>query len=92
VAESYTLIRMRLGHTSAHEFLGRLRLTAQVARVFVAEAWEAEAETILADFVDQDFSYVDATSFVVMRRLHLDTAFAFDHHFSVAGFVLATSE
>ena len=83
---------MRLGHTPAHEFLGRLRFSARVERVFVPEPWETEAESVLADFIDQDFSYVDAISFVVMRRLRLSTALAFDHHFSVAGFLLATTE
>jgi uncharacterized protein len=92
VAESYTLIRMRLGHRPAHEFLGRLRSSAQVERVFVPEAWETEAESLLDDFADQDFSYVDAVSFITMRRLRLNTAFAFDHHFTVAGFLLARVE
>jgi prevent-host-death family protein len=32
----------------------------------------------LAQFADEDFSYVDATSFVAMRALSLRTAFAFD--------------
>lgn len=33
-------------------------------------------------------SVVDATSFVLMRRLRLRTAFAFDQHFAAAGFRL----
>jgi predicted nucleic acid-binding protein len=86
IAESYTLLRMRLGHAAAQEFVRRTRASARVQRVFVPEAWEEEAETLLGQFADQDFSYVDATSFVVMRKLHLETAFAFDRHFAVAGF------
>ena len=35
-------------------------------------------------------SAVDATSFVIMRRAHIRVAFAFDHHFAVAGFRLIT--
>lgn len=31
-------------------------------------------------------SAVDATSFVIMRRNNIRLAFAFDHHFAVAGF------
>ncbi|MFL6196623.1 MAG: type II toxin-antitoxin system VapC family toxin [Thermoanaerobaculia bacterium] len=34
-------------------------------------------------------SAVDATSFVLMERLSIRTAFAFDHHFAMAGFALA---
>jgi len=33
-------------------------------------------------------SAVDATSFTIMRRKKIQTAFAFDHHFAVAGFRL----
>jgi|SRR5205814_1482029 len=31
-------------------------------------------------------SAVDATSFVIMERAHIRTAYAFDRHFAVAGF------
>lgn len=34
-------------------------------------------------------SSVDATSFAIMRRARIRLAFAFDHHFSVAGFRMA---
>jgi len=88
VGESYTLLRVRLGHAAAYDFLRRLRASRLTRRVFVLEAWEDEAEALLARFADQDFSYVDATSFVSMRRIGLDVAFAFDHYFSVAGFQL----
>jgi hypothetical protein len=42
----------------------------------------------LARFEDQPFSLVDAVSFEVMRRAKVADAFAFDHHFEVAGFEL----
>ena len=35
-------------------------------------------------------SAVDATSFVIMERIGIRLAFTFDHHFSVAGFRLAS--
>jgi uncharacterized protein len=31
-------------------------------------------------------SAVDATSFIIMKRAGIHTAYAFDHHFAVAGF------
>jgi hypothetical protein len=42
----------------------------------------------LVRFADQNFSLVDAVSFEVMRLEKLSQAFAFDHHFEVAGFTL----
>jgi uncharacterized protein len=86
--ETYTLLRVRLGHAVAHDFVRRLRASTDTERAFVPEAWEEAAEALLGQYADQDFSYVDATSFVTMRRLSLTEAFAFDHHFAVAGFAL----
>ena len=86
VGETYTLCRRRLGAHLAREFLRRLHISGATQRIFVQEAWEREAEDLLVQYEDQDFSYVDATSFVVMRRIGLREAFTFDHHFQVLGF------
>jgi len=48
---------------------------------------EAKARWLMR-FTDQSFSLVDAVSFEIMRRERLIHAFAFDHHFEVAGFKL----
>jgi predicted nucleic acid-binding protein len=82
------MMRTRLGERDAHEFLRRIRSSAHVRKVFVPESWEDAAEDLLVRYADQPFSYVDATSFVTMRRLQLQEALAFDHHFLVAGFAL----
>ena len=37
-------------------------------------------------FADKEFSFTDCTSFVLMRRLGLHEALAFDGHFTQAGF------
>lgn len=88
IGETYTVLRVRLGSSVAHGFLRRARDSEVTQRVFISPEWEAAAEDILYQYVDQDFSYVDATSFVVMRRLNVREAFAFDHHFAIAGFAL----
>jgi len=88
VGESYTLIRMRLGHTAAQQFLKSLEQTHRLQRVFVVEDQEEAAFALLRRYDDQDFSFVDATSFVVMKALGLRDAFAFDRHFATAGRVV----
>jgi predicted nucleic acid-binding protein len=40
---------------------------------------------ILLGQEDKDYSYVDATSFAVMERLGIETAFTFDRHFEQYG-------
>jgi predicted nucleic acid-binding protein len=91
-SETYTLVRARLGYAPAQDFLSRLRASSYTERRFVPEAWEDAAEVLLAQYRDQDFSYVDATSFITMRRLGLQEVFTFDHHFTVVGFILLVTE
>jgi len=38
--------------------------------------------------ISDTYTLMDATSFVVMERLGITTAFAFDHHFRQYGFVI----
>ena len=42
----------------------------------------------LGKYPDQRFSLTDGISFEVMRRARVTHAFAFDHHFEIAGFTL----
>lgn len=88
IGESYTLFRSSLGHRKAWEFMNLLGQSRALNRVFTPEALEEEACQLLKKFSDQDFSFVDATSFVWMRTLKMHQAFAFDKHFRIAGFVL----
>jgi len=87
VGESYTLIRMRLGHAATQQFLKSLDHTHRLQRIFVVESQEEAAFALLRRYDDQDFSFVDATSFVVMKTLGLRDAFTFDKHFATAGFM-----
>ena len=87
VGETYTLLLSRIGLRAAQAYLRRTRRDPTVSRTFVPEAWEEDAERLLEQYDDQPFSYVDATSFVAMRRLGLREVLTFDHDFVVAGFV-----
>ena len=85
VAESHALILARLGADTARRWLfGNVWAVEPVT-----EGDEAKARQILARYVDKTFSYTDATSFAVMERRSLRTAFAFDPHFRQYGFQLA---
>lgn len=86
LGETYTLIRSRLGYEAVWEFLKRVRQSQRVERIFVTESWEQKAYTLLKRYSDHDFSFVDGTSFVVMKAIGISDAFAFDRHFSTAGF------
>ena len=87
VGETHTLLRVLCGHAAAVRFLDQLEETRRLERIFVQQETEARAFRLLRQHTDQGFSFVDATSFAVMRTERIRHAFAFDHHFSTAGFL-----
>ncbi|MGQ9553430.1 MAG: type II toxin-antitoxin system VapC family toxin [Anaerolineae bacterium] len=88
VAEAYVLILRSSGHMSALRFLNSVRYSSFITRVYSTAALEAQAETILRRYADQDFSLTDAVSFTLMRERGISAAFAFDSHFATMGFTL----
>jgi uncharacterized protein len=63
-----------------------LRLTNLTIR-HVDDGIEDEAWRWLGRHDERSYSFVDATSFALMRRLRLREALAFDGDFSAGGFV-----
>lgn len=87
VGETYTLLRVTRGYGAARRYLDSLAETTRLERMVVPETLERRAFTLLAQFRDHDFSFVDATSFALMRAERLRYALAFDAHFATAGFL-----
>lgn len=87
IAEAYIVIRRALGHTAAVTFLDGLSASARIEKVYSEPTLEMEAERILRQYADRDFSYADAVSFALMHQRGLTDAFAFDQHFATAGFL-----
>lgn len=81
VAETYNLIAARAYPAKAREWL----LTNNWPVERVSELDEKEALRILKKYSDKDFSYTDATSFALMKRLSFDLVFTYDRHFSQYG-------
>lgn len=84
--EAITLIRSRLGWNAAKEFGQRLKDSNFVSIISVKDEDEEKAWEIFLKYKDKDFSYTDCTSFAVMERLKIDTAFSFDSHFQTMKF------
>lgn len=90
--ETLTLLRFRAGHKEAVEF-GKWVLQSPLVRMINVDEkmWQAAWE-IFVRYDDKGFSFTDCTSFAIMRQLDLLNAFAFDHNFEQAGFVMLPSE
>jgi predicted nucleic acid-binding protein len=87
VGETWTFLRRRVGHHRAMEFYdAAMRLPSLTIR-FVDDGLEAEAWRWLRRHDERQYSFVDATSFALMRRSRLREAMAFDDDFASAGFI-----
>ncbi|MBI3658952.1 type II toxin-antitoxin system VapC family toxin [Candidatus Acetothermia bacterium] len=83
--ETYTLLRSVLGHKPAVAF-GKEIQRGGIEIVQLDPPIQEEAWDIFERYSDKNFSYTDCTSFVVMRRAKIETAFTFDRHFQQYGF------
>lgn len=87
VGETWTLLRRRSGHRAAVGFLDRIRELPDLEIVHVDQSTERDAWRWLRSRSEREYSFVDATSFAVMRRRRIREALAFDGDFNAAGFV-----
>jgi predicted nucleic acid-binding protein len=85
LAESWQLLRHRLGHEAANTFWEAVRAGASAVEHVGAADLEV-AWTIAAEFEDQDFSLVDMTSFAVMQRIGVLRAASLDDDFAIYRF------
>ena len=91
IGETWTFLRRKDSHRSAVAFLDRARELEKRKRLAVHHVTivqENQAWTWLRKRDERRYSFVDATSFALMRNRRLREAFAFDHDFAAAGFVV----
>ena len=85
LAETVTLLRMRDKTIRGHRLASRVATSLlRGESALLEKVTEDDLERALAVFRtyrDHLFSFVDCTSFVVMERLRIQSAFAFDRHF-----------
>lgn len=87
VGETWTFLRRRVGHVEAVGFLDNIDSSSRLSVIRVDVRAEEAAWAWLRRHDERDYSFVDATSFEVMRRERIAEALAFDGDFAAAGFV-----
>jgi len=87
VAETYILLKLDCGPEAALGWWERIASSLKVKIVYADPDITGEAITILRKYNDQPFSLTDAVSFVLMKKMKITEAFAFDVHFTTAGFI-----
>jgi hypothetical protein len=87
IDETLTLLRVR-GQKGRALQLADAFLAGSLGTIhFVTQAEFQEALEVFQRYADKDWSFTDCTSKVVIEKLHITTAFAFDHHFRQFGTV-----
>ncbi len=84
--ETWTFLRRRAGHRSAVDFLESIDRSPRLRLLVVSEDVETAAVRWLRRHDEPEYSFVDATSFALMRSLRIPEALAFDGEFTAAGF------
>jgi predicted nucleic acid-binding protein len=87
VGETWTLLRRRASHRASVAFLDLLGALPDAEIVHVHETEEDDAWNWLRRHDERVYSFVDATSFVIMKRRRIREALAYDGDFAAAGFV-----
>lgn len=87
LGETWTFLSRRAGHQRAMEFYDAATRLDNLSVRMVDEAAEAEAWRWLRRHDERPYSFVDSTSFAIMRRLRLREALSFDGDFAAAGFI-----
>jgi predicted nucleic acid-binding protein len=90
LAETHALLLNRLSQQIATRFLRDMDHSTTTL-VWVTPADVERAKAIIYQYDDKAFSLTDATSFAVMERIRLPSAFAFDRHFVQYGFTVLTA-
>ncbi|MGQ0652550.1 MAG: type II toxin-antitoxin system VapC family toxin [Betaproteobacteria bacterium] len=84
--ETLTLLRTRLGLTSAEAWWQQYEHSARVRWEWIDPTRAASARHWFFRWRDKTFSFTDCTSFAVMKELRIKPALTNDRHFLQAGF------
>lgn len=87
LGETWTFLSRKAGHGRAVEFVNAVERLDNLTVRHVDKDLDAEAWRWLRRHDERQYSYVDGTSFAIMRKLRLRHALAFDGDFAAAGFV-----
>ena len=87
LGETWTFLNRRYGQQAARTMVSSVRTSPRVSVRHVPPETEEEAWRWLGQRDEREYSFVDATSFAIMRRHGITDALAFDGDFSCAGFV-----
>jgi len=84
--ETLTLLARRAGNRFAADRADNIYASEMLEIAYSTREDESEAIRLLRKYADQQISFTDCLSFVLMKSRKISTAFTFDQHFQQAGF------
>lgn len=87
ICEAITVISQNVGHATAVNF-GQKIFQNEVLIIETDRQQELEALQKFSQATSKNVRFTDFVNMVIMDRLHIDTIFSFDRHYSQAGFKL----
>ena len=85
LVETYNLLLKTIGNRAAISFSNKLKAIPFLKIAPITQQDWDRAWRIIEKYNDKDFSFTDCTSFALMERLKIKTAFTFDYHFTQYG-------
>lgn len=85
--ESFTLIGRRAGYSFAAQRAKNIYMSMRLTILRPDGTDELDAVGIFEKYADQEISFTDCISFILMKKHRINNIFTFDRHFEYAGFV-----
>lgn len=85
-SETLTIMRLRLGLAVAEKWWHQIEKSSRVRIENLSPNQLEKSRQIFFRYKDKDFSFVDCTSFAIMKDLKISCALTLDDHFRQMGF------
>lgn len=86
ISETYTWLRYHAPYDLAARFIDVIERSEKVGAlkiILLDDDMKNKAHAVLKNYRDQDLSYTDATSFVILETMNIADVFGFDSHFYI---------
>jgi predicted nucleic acid-binding protein len=90
--ETFTLLARRASYPFAAQRARSIMASTTLEILRPSREDEMDALDLFEKFADQEVSFTDCISFVLMRKYQIKRVFSFDRHFRHAGFTLWPDE
>jgi len=77
---------LRLSRPQLLQYIEAIKAASYVKLIYVDSEIDESAWNLLKNRTDKTWSLVDASSFIIMQNLNIQTALTSDYHFEQAGF------